>query len=187
MRPLAPKQPNSLRTWSGIALLFIVPLILMSPHWFYWTDNSDLTFAIKWLFLPCSAFAFWVMTRPWVNQKMSKWERYLTVPALAFLLIVLLDGPILVLNAYLPPQTEVLIEGKMIEQSPSSNRSKARVILKDTQGNIHKWPVHGFVYAQLQLGQSIRLRLQRGGLGILFVDPGALYWELNPPKAIPKP
>ncbi len=111
---------------------------------------------------------------------MPAWQRYLTMPFISLLAVAVLNGPVLFVNALLPGKGVVILEGVVKEKSSASSKSNARIIFTDNNNVSYRWPVHGSTYALVQPGDNFRIKVNLGGLGILFVRSADTYWELNP-------
>jgi|GEM_PF-3094086 len=162
------------------ALLFVSTLPMM-PNAFFWAENnSDVGYSFRWLGVPALALSFWLLGLRRIRSRLKTWERYLVLPFLAAFFVLIMNGPVLLLNAWLQPQVAVVLEGTVVEKVSASIKSKARIVFVDQQNVSHRWPVSRRAYDAVGLGDRFRVHAARGGLGILYVNSGDDYWKRIP-------
>ena len=164
-----------------VIALLVVGTLPMMPNAFFWAEsNSDLGYSFRLFTIPALLFSFWLVNRQRFRDRLKTWERYLAMPFLAALIVLIINGPVLLVNAKIPPQASVLLEGTVVEKVSASSRSKARIVFIDKKNIRHRWPVHRNIYDTVSIGDRFLVHATRGGLGILYVNSGDTYWELRP-------
>ena len=152
---------------TAFLILGIIPIFLIETQ-----HNVPFYFAFKFLLLPIIVLAFYIGIKYknifFSNDKLSI-KNFLTIIAFTFVITLMSGSFISLINAIIPPQEKVIVEGTVIDKSElSGKRSKSKFITIKTTDEKIKWEVDEQTYNSLQVGYTYSNVFTKGGLGIIY-------------------
>lgn len=134
--------------------------------------NAPFSFTLKYLAVPILLFCWWTGLRyrdefmAVCGQKSAFWAGLVAFP---FLAVLWSAGFVMQANAFLPPQTEVWIEGEIAAKSVTGGRTKGWTIDVRSPDGLKRIEVSAQEYATLSVGEDFHQKWRHGPLGFSYV------------------
>ena len=154
----------------AFALGSLVPLLAMETEF-----NAPFYLAFTYLTWPIVILTFVVIFKKphWFFKKgeLKAWKQVLAAVAMSALLTLFSASYLSLVNAFLPPQKRIVIEGTIVRKFKTGKNQSKRVVVLDTvnpTGKPYRFHVAMADYDRLSVGAPYKKTFTRGGLGIIY-------------------
>jgi hypothetical protein len=179
-------KTNLFRFWDGlgsvekceILTIIILPLLVVSGIWISISIETEFNFtyylAFKWLAIPMLIISVTLTFRNpscFNVGNIALWKKLFYSVAFGFMLTLFGYPYMLLLNSVLPPQQEVVIEGKVVSKFTSGRLGETVGIVLDVKNNFNE--PYQFAYSkeygdQIKIGDYFSAKYKLGGLGFVY-------------------
>jgi hypothetical protein len=168
MRRLARFTAQNAKTvFFGYLAVSVWPFFAMRTEF-----NAPFPFTLKYLAAPILVFCWWIGLRyrdefmAACRKASTFWVGLTLVPPLAVLWSA---GLVLQLNAFLPPQSEIWLDGEVTAKCITGGRSKSWIVDVRSNDGIRRVEVSPQEYAALHVGGNFHQKRSMGPLGFSYV------------------